>query len=68
MTLYAKTLQHLVWMAQIPGAKAHACMRALELEADPSGLWDGIAGDLTARVSGLEKVMASLAQRLMKPR
>jgi hypothetical protein len=68
MTLYAKTLQHLIWMAQMPGAKAHACMRALELEADPSGLWDGIAGDLTSQVAGLEKVMASVAQRLTKPR
>ena len=67
MTLYQSTLAHLVRMAQIPGFKAHACHRALQLDADESGLWEGIAEQLSSRVPGLEKVMASVGQRLTKP-
>lgn len=39
-------LNHLVWMAKIPGAKQHAWYRAKELEKDPSNLFTGIAQDL----------------------
>jgi len=33
-------------MAKIPGFKNHAWLRARELDADPSGLFTGIAQDL----------------------
>jgi hypothetical protein len=33
-------------MAKIPGAKSYAWTRAKELDADPSGLFTGIAQDL----------------------
>jgi hypothetical protein len=33
-------------MAKIPGFKSHAWLRAKELDADPSGLFTGIAQDL----------------------
>lgn len=43
---YQTNLQHLVRMAKIPGFKNHAWLRAKELDADPSGLFTGIAQDL----------------------
>lgn len=55
MTLYAKTLAHLVWMAQQDGAKAHAWHRAQALDADESGLWTGIADELKKRMNGPAK-------------
>ena len=39
-------LQHLVRMAKIPGAKAYAWTRAKQLDADPSGMFKGIADAL----------------------
>lgn len=44
---YETDLLHLVRMASIPGFKDHAWRRAKQLDADPSGLWDGIAQALT---------------------
>jgi hypothetical protein len=44
---YQKTLQHLIWMASMNGAKKYAWDRAKKLDADPNGLWAGIADDLT---------------------
>jgi hypothetical protein len=44
---YKRQLEHLVWMSQIPGAKAHAWSRAKELDSDVSGVFKGIAADLT---------------------
>lgn len=44
---YKKTLEHLVWMASMQGAKHYAWDRAKKLDADPSGFWKGIAEDLT---------------------
>lgn len=44
---YQKTLQHLIWMASMQGAKKYAWDRAKKLDADPSGLWAGISDDLT---------------------
>lgn len=68
MTLYAKTLAHLVWMAQMEGAKAHAWHRAQVLDADESGLWTGIADELKSRMNGpakpAESVRPSLSRRL----
>lgn len=45
-SLFVETLNHLVWMANQPAAKAHAWHRAKELDADISGLWVGIKDDL----------------------
>lgn len=44
---YQKTLNHLIWMAGMKGAKQYAWDRAKKLDADPTGLWRGIAEDLT---------------------
>lgn len=44
---YQKTLQHLIWMASMKGAKQYVWDRAQKLDADPTGLWRGIAEDLT---------------------
>jgi hypothetical protein len=44
---YQKTLEHLIWMASMKGAKQYAWDRAQKLDADPTGLWRGIAEDLT---------------------
>lgn len=59
-------LPHLVDMAKKPESKAHACWRALELEADKSGLWPGIVKALQAQVPGLEKTIASVALEFKK--
>lgn len=59
MSLYTQTLQHLVWMAQMPGAKAHAWHRAQVLDKDESGLWAGIAKDLEQRMNGPAKAAVS---------
>ena len=67
MTLYAKTLAHLLWMAQQDGAKAHAWHRAQALDADESGLWTGIADELKRLMNGpvkpAESVRPSLSRR-----
>jgi hypothetical protein len=44
---YQKTLHHLIWMASMQGAKKYAWDRAQKLDADPTGIWRGIADDLT---------------------
>jgi len=44
--IYKTNLNHLIWMAKIPGAKSHSWHRAKELENDPSELFTGIAQDL----------------------
>lgn len=44
---YAKSLHHLIWMAGLKGAKQYAWHEAKRLDADPSGLWKGIAAELT---------------------
>ena len=45
--IYKKSLQHLIWMAGLKGAKQYAWKEAQRLDADPSKLWRGIADDLT---------------------
>ncbi len=45
--IYKKSLQHLIWMAGLKGAKQYAWREAQRLDADPSKLWRGIADDLT---------------------
>jgi hypothetical protein len=44
--IYKKSLQHLIWMAGLKGAKQYAWYEAKRLDADPSKLWRGIADDL----------------------
>jgi hypothetical protein len=43
---YEQTLVHLIKMASTQGWKDHAWHRAKELDANPTGLWRGIANDL----------------------
>ena len=40
---YDAQLNHLVVLAKTPGFKEYAWHRALQLEADDTGLWRGIA-------------------------
>jgi hypothetical protein len=47
---YKRQLEHLVWMSQISGAKAHAWSSAKELDSDVSGVFKGIAADLIERM------------------
>lgn len=49
---YQATLEHLIDMARDQGWRVYAWGRAKELEADKSGLFYGIAADLTAAVKG----------------
>jgi hypothetical protein len=44
---YQKTLEHLIWMASLKGAKQYAWDRAQKLNANSTGSWRGIAADLT---------------------
>lgn len=46
-THFNQALGHLIEMAKQPGWKAHAWHRAQELDADPSGLFHGMAEALT---------------------
>ena len=46
MTVYDTQLAHLIKLAKTPGFKEYAWHRALQLEADDTGLWQGIAADL----------------------
>lgn len=66
MQPYQRQLQHLSELAAKPEWAAHACWRALELDADQSGLWTGITQALQAAVPGLEKTMASVARKVTK--
>ena len=43
MTAYETQLAHLTKLAKTPGFKEYAWHRALQLEADNTGLWLGIA-------------------------
>ena len=43
MTDYETQLAHLTKLAKTPGFKQYAWHRALQLEADDTGLWLGIA-------------------------
>jgi len=52
---YAKMLAHLIWMAGLKGAKQYAWQRAKQLDADPSGMYRGIADDLTKAMNEIRK-------------
>jgi hypothetical protein len=51
---YQRMKKHLVWMASMPGAKAHASHRAKELDSDKSGLYSGIYNDVKATLLQLK--------------
>lgn len=52
---YRKSLDHLIWMAGLKGAKQYAWQRAKQLESDPSGMWHGITDDLTKAMNEIRK-------------
>jgi ATP-dependent protease ClpP protease subunit len=52
---YQKSLAHLIWMAGLKGAKQYAWQRAKQLDADPSGMYRGIADDLTKAMNEIRK-------------
>lgn len=52
---YRKSLEHLIWMAGMKGAKQYAWQRAKQLESDPTGLWHGITDDLTKAMNEIRK-------------
>lgn len=66
MSLFNRTLDHLVWMAKQDGAKAHACHRALVLQSDESGLWPEIAKKLLERVPSVAETMRNESRRLSR--
>lgn len=49
-TPYQTQLDHLTRLAMDPGWKAYAWARALELEADQTGLWAGLSSALKQSV------------------
>ena len=53
---YNEHLQWLITLSSDPGAKHYAWARALELDADKSGLWTGIAQDLKRAMLELKAV------------
>ena len=52
---YRKSLAHLIWMAGLKGAKQYAWQRAKQLDSDSSGLYRGIADDLTKAMNEIRK-------------
>jgi hypothetical protein len=52
---YRKSLAHLIWMAGLKGAKQYAWQRAKQLDSDPSGMYRGIADDLTKAMNEIRK-------------
>jgi hypothetical protein len=55
---YQKMKTHLLWMASMPGAKAHASLRAKELDSDKSGIYAGIYNDVKATLLQLKAAEA----------
>lgn len=53
--IYQQNLNHLVRMAKIPGFKNHAWLRAKELDAESSGLFQGIAQALIEEMKCLNQ-------------
>ena len=49
-TDYPTQLAHLLTLATTPGWREYVKGRLDELEADTSGLWDGIRADLNAAI------------------
>ena len=68
MDYFQRHLQHLAEMARKPESRGQACWRALELDADTSGLFGGMSKALMREVPGLEKAMAYVGRELTKRR
>lgn len=58
---YTRQLDWLIELAQHPGWKAYAWARAKELDADQSGLFEGIAQDLKNAMTGQARDTASVS-------
>lgn len=69
---YQAQLEHLCKLARDPAWKSYAWSRAKELDADQSGLYCGIAADLTAAIKsaprGPDSGSGSEPLTSMKPR
>ena len=65
MTAYAVELAHLVQLAGMPAYRAHAVLRAAELEKDSSGQWRGIAAALDIEIK-TRRAAAVLARETTK--
>ena len=57
---YDAQLNHLVVLAKTPGFKEYAWHRALQLEADDTGLWRGIAEALKRAMQATDALMAQI--------
>ena len=68
MTPFNRQLEHLTTLGKNPGTKDHAWHRAKELEADQSGLWQGLTKALTDAVNGRVVSLESAPQTLTKRR
>lgn len=69
MDLYSRYVEQLVRMGSAPGAQHYAKARAKELEADPSGLFQGIYAEVKERVaSGQVELPACVRPVLVKSR
>lgn len=55
---FQAALDHLIRMASTPDWKAYAWHRAQEMDAEPSGLYSGIASALRAQMLGQAKAAA----------
>jgi hypothetical protein len=67
----AAQLAHLTEMARLPGWKSYAWERAKALDADRSGLFAGLAADLTSAMrpnAGQASASESVALTATKPR
>lgn len=53
---YQSQRAHLLWMASMDGAFAHAKLRAEQLDKDPSGLWMGIYEDVNTELKRLQSL------------
>lgn len=61
-------LDHLIVLAKNPGWKAHAWHRAKALDADPCGMYAGLAEALTKAMAGLDGRSVSVPHGPVKPR
>ena len=59
-SLYAETLNHLVWMAKQPAMKEYAWHRAKELDADLECLWVGIKDDLVKNMKEINALQRKI--------
>ncbi len=66
MTPFVQQLTHLLMLAKNPHWKTYAWHRALELDADPSGIWVGMSDALKLAMNGLANSKALERPNLTK--